>query len=175
MKTKLDWELTIDEFTEEHGSLSPPLFIYLCWNVSEIFSPANPKIIDYLNLEAGKQEHASLSRQNGSKQEQMEAVPRHHCKFNIMWTVRSLYLLDFAWKKAKPQRTSRNVFLISPQLLEQRRGSSQSRSFFRGGGGGVVSGSIPPTGGCTLTDTTIPPSFEISWVRHWHMRFGPRQ
>ena len=89
MKTKLDWELTIDEFTEEHGSLSPPLFIYLCWNVSEIFRPANPKIIDYLNLEAGKQGHASLSHQNGSKQEQMEAVPRHHCNLTLcgLWGV----------------------------------------------------------------------------------------
>ena len=160
MKTRLDWELTIDEFTEEHGSLSPPLFIYLCWNVSEIFRPANPKIIDLLNLEAGKQEHASLSHQNGSKQEQMEAVPRHHCNLTLcgLWGVSSCSISHGRRQNLSERAETFSWFprkcWSKGEIARSLDLSSEDEE-----GGCEWEYPPPPTGGCTLRVTTIPPSF----------------
>ena len=112
------------------------------WHVSEILRPANPKIIGKLNLEADKQEHMSLSRQNGSKHEQMAAIPSLHCNLTFcrLRGVSQYFALFLRGRRKKTQRTGkiyqrRNIFVFFPANARAKETARNLAYFFFGGGG----------------------------------------
>ena len=152
---KRDWELTTNEFTrgrryDIEDLLVNSVFYELIQEVHHLGR--------WLNLEADKQEHMSRGRHNGSKHEQMPAVPRLYYNLTFCRVRGVSVLLCFRLKQGTNSANEQDIpeverFRNFPRKCWSKGLTTRNLVFFflGGGGGGGGEGGGGGRRGCTLT------------------------